>query len=224
MYSDQVGAAWGLAGCLFASLSSRQDKDSPLPAACLLGLSPGRLHPCCSCLWLALPACLPAEHPLPFLHCRAFSCVLPPPLPCRTAWPLCAASSPNTWSPTSAWGGGWREQTSSGETRGEGRGIGWGCCRAAQRRRRVQLASSGTGSWLPCAPSVCVRVPCLASLPVPALPRPCRYMVVLRHGGVYADLDSECRRPLDSLLHSGDTLVAGWDTEFPDAQAALDAG
>jgi mannosyltransferase OCH1-like enzyme len=49
-------------------------------------------------------------------------------------------------------------------------------------------------------------------------------MVVLRHGGVYADLDSECRRPLDSLLHSGDTLVAGWDTEFPDAQAALDAG
>jgi len=27
-----------------------------------------------------------------------------------------------------------------------------------------------------------------------------RYMVVLRHGGVYADVDVECRRPLDHLV------------------------
>lgn len=51
-----------------------------------------------------------------------------------------------------------------------------------------------------------------------------RYMVILRHGGVYADVDAECRRPLDGLLHSKDTLVAGWDNEFPDAAAALEAG
>jgi mannosyltransferase OCH1-like enzyme len=51
-----------------------------------------------------------------------------------------------------------------------------------------------------------------------------RYMVVLRHGGVYADLDTECVRPLDALLRSGDTLVAGWDNEFPGPRAALEAG
>lgn len=51
-----------------------------------------------------------------------------------------------------------------------------------------------------------------------------RYMAVLRHGGVYADLDAECRRPLDGVLHSRDTLVAGWAAEFADPRAALDAG
>ena len=49
-------------------------------------------------------------------------------------------------------------------------------------------------------------------------------MVVLRHGGVYADADTECRRPLDGLLRSGDTLVAGWGTEFAEQRAALEAG
>ncbi|KAL4444209.1 hypothetical protein ABPG75_011946 [Micractinium tetrahymenae] len=51
-----------------------------------------------------------------------------------------------------------------------------------------------------------------------------RYMVILRHGGVYADVDAECRRPLDALLHSKDTLVAGWDNEWANATAALQAG
>jgi hypothetical protein len=50
-----------------------------------------------------------------------------------------------------------------------------------------------------------------------------RYMVVLRHGGVYADIDTECRRPLDEVLRSRDTLVAGWENEFPSAEAAVGA-
>ena len=49
-------------------------------------------------------------------------------------------------------------------------------------------------------------------------------MVVLRHGGVYADLDAECRRPLDGVIASRDTLVAGWDTEWEEPRAALEAG
>lgn len=71
-----------------------------------------------------------------------------------------------------------------------------------------------------------------ASLPtsfpacLPALPAlPARsYMVILRHGGVYADVESECRQSLDALLHSKDTLVAGWDNEWANATAALEAG
>lgn len=51
-----------------------------------------------------------------------------------------------------------------------------------------------------------------------------RYMVILHSGGVYADVDAECKQPLDSVLHSKDTLVAGWDNDFADAQAALEAG
>lgn len=57
---------------------------------------------------------------------------------------------------------------------------------------------------------------------VPLPPR--SYMVILRHGGVYADVDAECRRPLDALLLSKDTLVAGWDNEWANATAALEAG
>lgn len=64
---------------------------------------------------------------------------------------------------------------------------------------------------LPCSP-VCNAL----------LPR--SYMVVLRHGGVYADLDAECRRPLDGVIASRDTLVAGWDTEWADPRSALEAG
>lgn len=48
-------------------------------------------------------------------------------------------------------------------------------------------------------------------------------MVVLRLGGVYADIDTECKRPLDSIIRSRDTLIVGWENEFPDAQKALDA-
>ena len=49
-------------------------------------------------------------------------------------------------------------------------------------------------------------------------------MVILRHGGVWADADAECRQPLDALLRSKDTLVAGWDNEFAEPRAALEAG
>ena len=38
--------------------------------------------------------------------------------------------------------------------------------------------------------------------------------MVLRLGGVYADLDTECRRPLAELIRPRDTLVAGWENEF----------
>ena len=50
-----------------------------------------------------------------------------------------------------------------------------------------------------------------------------RYMVVLRAGGVYADIDTECKQPLDTIVRSRDTLIVGWESEFPDAQKALDA-
>ena len=39
-----------------------------------------------------------------------------------------------------------------------------------------------------------------------------RYMVVLRYGGVYADIDVECRRPLDPLV-SPRTLIIGAQRE-----------
>jgi mannosyltransferase OCH1-like enzyme len=50
-----------------------------------------------------------------------------------------------------------------------------------------------------------------------------RYMVVLRLGGVYADIDTECRQPMDSLIRSKDTLIVGWENEFPDPQAAVES-
>ncbi len=60
---------------------------------------------------------------------------------------------------------------------------------------------------------------CLTGMPW--LPR--RYMVVLRFGGVYADIDTECKQPLDTIIRSRDTLIVGWENEFPDAQKAVDA-
>ena len=47
-----------------------------------------------------------------------------------------------------------------------------------------------------------------------------RYLVVLRYGGVYADVDTECRVPLDELLAPTDTLVVGWENEFATASKA----
>ncbi|KAG2453558.1 hypothetical protein HYH02_001777 [Chlamydomonas schloesseri] len=47
-----------------------------------------------------------------------------------------------------------------------------------------------------------------------------RYMVVLRLGGVYADIDVELRQPLDSIVTPTDTLVVGWEAEVAtDAEA-----
>ena len=49
----------------------------------------------------------------------------------------------------------------------------------------------------------------------------CRYLVVLRLGGVYADVDTECKRPLDPFIQPKDTLVAGWENEFPTPHEAI---
>ena len=47
-----------------------------------------------------------------------------------------------------------------------------------------------------------------------------RYLVILKHGGVYADIDTECRQPLDEVIDAQDTLIVGWENEFrTDAQA-----
>ena len=41
-----------------------------------------------------------------------------------------------------------------------------------------------------------------------------RYMVILKHGGVYADIDTECRRPLRDVIQPHDNMVVGWENEF----------
>ena len=41
-----------------------------------------------------------------------------------------------------------------------------------------------------------------------------RYLIVLHTGGGDADIDTECRQPMDSYLRSTDTLVVGWENEF----------
>lgn len=35
-----------------------------------------------------------------------------------------------------------------------------------------------------------------------------RYLIVFRHGGVYADVDMECRRPVDALLEGASCVLA----------------
>jgi hypothetical protein len=47
-----------------------------------------------------------------------------------------------------------------------------------------------------------------------------RYLVILKHGGVYADIDTECQKPLDDMIDAKDTLIVGWENEFDsDAKA-----
>jgi Glycosyltransferase sugar-binding region containing DXD motif len=48
-----------------------------------------------------------------------------------------------------------------------------------------------------------------------------RYLVVLRYGGVYADIDAELRQPLDDVIHSTDMLVVGWEAEVADEAEKL---
>lgn len=48
--------------------------------------------------------------------------------------------------------------------------------------------------------------------------------MVLRLGGAYADIDAECRQPLDSIIQPADTLLVGWDTEVSNATSAAATG
>ena len=48
----------------------------------------------------------------------------------------------------------------------------------------------------------------------------CRYMVVLRLGGVYADIDCECLQPFNQLIRPRDTMVVAWENEFSTAEEA----
>ena len=45
-------------------------------------------------------------------------------------------------------------------------------------------------------------------------------MVVLRMGGLYADVDTECRRAMDDIIKPRDTLLAGWENEFATPEIA----
>ena len=49
-------------------------------------------------------------------------------------------------------------------------------------------------------------------------------MVVLRYGGVSADANVECRKPLDGVIKPADTLLAGWEAEVPSDEVAMARG
>ena len=51
-----------------------------------------------------------------------------------------------------------------------------------------------------------------------------RYLVILRYGGVYADIDVKCQKPLEALIRPTDTMVVGWEVEAPTDEAALAMG
>ena len=44
----------------------------------------------------------------------------------------------------------------------------------------------------------------------------CRYLVILKYGGIYADVDTDCARPMDELIVPGDGLLVGWEREYSD--------
>ena len=46
-------------------------------------------------------------------------------------------------------------------------------------------------------------------------------MVVLRYGGIYADVDTECGRPLDDFIRPTDSFIAGWEDEYATAELAV---
>eukprot|EP00210_Caulerpa_lentillifera_P001107 g1068.t1 len=46
-----------------------------------------------------------------------------------------------------------------------------------------------------------------------------RYMVILRFGGVYADLDTECRQSFDEFIEDSDSLIVGWEGDVPNEAA-----
>lgn len=65
---------------------------------------------------------------------------------------------------------------------------------------------------------MCSCTCCLLVLLIPGFRG--RYMVVLRLGGVYADVDTQCRQPLNSVIQPRDTLVVSWENDFPTAEEA----
>lgn len=50
-----------------------------------------------------------------------------------------------------------------------------------------------------------------------------RYMVVLRYGGVYADIDTESRMSIESVIGPEDSLVVGWESDFATGLEASEA-
>ncbi|QDZ23394.1 glycosyltransferase [Chloropicon primus] len=48
-----------------------------------------------------------------------------------------------------------------------------------------------------------------------------RYMVIYKYGGVYTDIDTECKTPLDEVLLPTDTMVVGWEYEGTTQEDAL---
>ena len=44
--------------------------------------------------------------------------------------------------------------------------------------------------------------------------------MVLRYGGVYADIDTECRKPMNELIRPMDTMLVSWENEFSTAEEA----
>ncbi len=54
-----------------------------------------------------------------------------------------------------------------------------------------------------------------------------RYLAVLKHGGVFADVSiatpSMSLKSLDEVVRSDDTMVTSWDVEFPSGQAAINS-
>lgn len=46
-------------------------------------------------------------------------------------------------------------------------------------------------------------------------------MVVLKHGGVYADVDTQCASSLDSIIMPTDSLLTGWEDEYATAELAV---
>lgn len=48
-----------------------------------------------------------------------------------------------------------------------------------------------------------------------------RYMVLLRHGGVYADLDTEIMRPLDGIIQPDDDVIIGLESMSPSSEYAF---
>ena len=46
-------------------------------------------------------------------------------------------------------------------------------------------------------------------------------MVVLRYGGLYADIDTKCGLSLETLIRPEDTFLAGWEKDFATAEGAV---